>query len=113
VLGKLLTPQLLVDPVAIDVFRDLLVPRVEGRSGGLLSLPAFRRCVLPFYAECLGRRQRAVRIALLINLPRAVAAMPLESLRRTVFPEVRARPARRWQPNARGPIAHVARTTIA
>lgn len=94
VLGKLLTPQLLVDPVAMDVFRDLLVPRVEGRGGGLLSLPAFRRCVLPFYADCLGRHQRAVRIALLITLPRAVVAMPVESLRRTVFPEVRTSPTR-------------------
>jgi hypothetical protein len=94
VLPRLLSLPLLVDPMAATVFRDVLSPRPagDGPSVGLLSLPAYRRSVLPFFMDALAQRKRAVRAALLVNLPRAAAALPPDARRRTIFPEVRAGP---------------------
>lgn len=96
VLPRVLVPQLLVDPAAASVFRDLLTPRsgdgklVHGSLPplGLLSLPTYRRAVIPFFLDCLQRRQRAIRLVLLINLPRAAYAFSPDVLRRTLLPEV-------------------------
>ena len=101
VLPRVLVPQLLVDPSAASVFRDLLTPRsgdgklVHGSLAplGLLSLPTYRRAVIPFFLDCLQRRQRAVRLVLLINLPRAAYAFSPDVLRRTLLPEVGSAPS--------------------
>ena len=100
VLPRLLVPQLVVDPAAADVFRDVLTPRPEAGQAttaqlGLLTVAAYRRSVLPFFLECMAKRQRALRLALLINVPRAAFTMPPEALRRLIYGEVRrGRPVR-------------------
>ena len=97
VLPRLLTPQLLSDPAAAALFRDVLTPRpdIGGQASpastqlGLMGLAMYRRTVLPFYLDCLTKRLGAVRIGLLINLPRAAHALPPDALRRTIFADIK------------------------